>query len=199
MAALGLGGLLGGRLVLSRPVTAAVIAATIVGVLRRPDDEPRDRDRDRRPGPARAGGRGREHPGHRAAARRRAIDDPRRRRIGRRDPDLADVPALRVRVRGGERPIRCPRSRLDRWGSSPCSPSSCWPRRSAGSCVPRPACLWSRRSRPTSSGPATTPSGRATGSTRPGRGSSSGSGSTRTSPSTRCGTRSPICRLPSTT
>ncbi len=31
MAALGLGGLLGGRLVLSRPVTAAVIAATIVG------------------------------------------------------------------------------------------------------------------------------------------------------------------------
>ena len=36
-----------------------------------------------------------------------------------------------------------------------------------GLCVPPPACRWSRRSPPIGSGPPTTPSGPATGSTRP--------------------------------
>ena len=50
----------------------------------------------------------------------------------------------------------------------------CWAGRSVASCAPRRAYPWSRRSRPTSSGRMTTPSGRATGSIRPGRGSSCG-------------------------
>ena len=112
MAALGVGGLLGGRLALNRPITAAALGAVIGACCIALVDEPRDRDRGRRAGRARAGARGREHPRHRATARRHPVDDPRRRRLGRRDPDLADIPAVCVRVRGRERPIRCRRRRL---------------------------------------------------------------------------------------